>query len=239
MDVPPANQSQTTCQPWTIQNSWSIASTQGLPCHPLPSSQHLRPGLTCDQSSPCVQLQSSNQGCQNIFSTSQSTNKTHHKTLYKAFDVSSTSSPTMLDDNSVHQRVSHVVSDAHQSPHISSMVRAVSHGKNIPPSSLLLTNQGIHPCRSQEIPLCSPHSPNQGESSLYSHQGLQNGLQSPYQRDFFIHPPSCGQYVNQGPQTTPHFEGPNGVNSHCSPTFPIHQQPQWTPPPDTRGWLYL
>ncbi|XP_076006738.1 protein transport protein Sec24C [Genypterus blacodes] len=233
MDVPPANQNQTTCQPWTAQNGWSMASPQALPCHPLPNSQHLRPGLTCDQSPTCVQLQTSNQSCQNIFSTSQSTNsQTHHKTLYS--NVGSASPPTMLYTNSINQSVSHIISDVHQSSHISSMVQAASHRKNIPPSSLLLTNQGIHPCRPKEIPQCSPHSPDRGEPAPYSHQGLQNGLQSPYQRDHFIHPPSFEQSENQGPWTRPHFEGANGANSHGLPTSPVQQQPQWTRPPDSR-----
>ncbi|KAF7659132.1 hypothetical protein LDENG_00003000 [Lucifuga dentata] len=181
-------------------------------------------------------MQSSNQSSQNSFSTFQATNKTHHNALNTASDVSSSSSATTFYANTTNQIVYQSISDAHQSSRISTMGQAESHGKNIPPSSLPLTNQGTQPFSSQQVPLCSPHylGGTVPFELPYTHQGLQNGFQSPNQKDIPLHLPSFGHCVNQ---CTPlrAFEGVNGVNSHGSSSFPIQQQPQWMLPPDTQG----
>ncbi|XP_078141465.1 protein transport protein Sec24C isoform X2 [Centroberyx gerrardi] len=255
MDAPAANQSQTPCQPWAGQNGWSTASTQGPPCSPLPSFQHLSLGLPSDQSPSYVDLQPSIQDYQSNYITSSSTNKTHYSALYQASHVSNNSSAATLVANTADQNAPLFLSNANQSLHISSTVPVASHGKNIPPSSLPLTSQRPQPSRPQPMSLCSSHSPYEAIpppfQPPYTHQGILNGLQSPYQQDLPISPPSVGQCVNQGPQSKPqptfgsvNVESPplaGGAGytpSHVSPTSPIQQQPQWTLPPHYRGAVY-
>ncbi|XP_051279774.1 protein transport protein Sec24C [Dicentrarchus labrax] len=219
MDVPTANQSQTPCQPWAGQNGWSPASPQGPPCNPLPSFQHLSLGSPSEQR-PCYDhLQASNQGCQSDLTAFSSTNDAHHSTLYA---------------NNANQGVQRIVPDA-------SMAPAASQGRNIPPCSLPLINQGTQPYKPLQMPFYSPYSPYQATSSPFqpphAHQGLLNGLQSPHQKHLPISSPSFGQCVNQSPQCTAQsaFERANvespGVYAHnpASPTSPVQQQPQWTP----------
>ncbi|KAM9858209.1 protein transport protein Sec24C [Aulostomus maculatus] len=80
MDVPSANQSQTSCQPWVDHNGWSPASLQGPLCNPLPSFQHLSQGLPSDQIPSYRPLQSSSQSSRSLLShpSTPSLNDTEH-----------------------------------------------------------------------------------------------------------------------------------------------------------------
>ncbi|XP_036955278.1 protein transport protein Sec24C isoform X1 [Acanthopagrus latus] len=221
MDAPTANQSQTPCQAWAGQNGWSPASPQAAPSNPLLGFQHLSLGSPSDQR-PCYDhLKASNQGCQSDITTFSSSSNTHRSTLYA---------------NNGDQSEQRVNPDAR----VSSTVPAASQGRNIPPCSLPLLNEGMQPCKPHQMPFYSPYSPYQAISpplhSPYTHQGLLNGPQSPHQKHLPISSPSFGQCVNQSPQCTPQpaFEGANVESSigytygHASPTSPIQQQPQWT-----------
>lgn len=221
MDAPTANQSQTPCQAWAGQNGWSPASPQAAPSNPLLGFQHLSLGSPSDQR-PCYDhLKASNQGCQSDITTFSSSSNTHRSTLYA---------------NNGDQSEQRVNPDAR----VSSTVPAASQGRNIPPCSLPLLNEGTQPCKPHQMPFYSPYSPYQAISpplhSPYTHQGLLNGPQSPHQKHLPISSPSFGQCVNQSPQCTPQpaFEGANVESSigytygHASPTSPIQQQPQWT-----------
>ncbi|XP_035514424.1 protein transport protein Sec24C [Morone saxatilis] len=200
MDVPTANQSQTPCQPWAGQNGWSPASPPGPPCNPLPSFQHLSLGSPSDQR-PCYDhLQPSNRGCHS------DTNDAHHSTLYA---------------HNASQGVQRIVPDASVAP-------AASQGRNIPPCSLPLINQGTQPCTPLQMPFYSPYSPYQPP---HTHQGLLNGLQSPHQKHLPVSSPSFRQCVNQSPQCTaqPAFERANvespvvSAHSPASHTSPVQQ----------------
>ncbi|XP_042344949.1 protein transport protein Sec24C [Plectropomus leopardus] len=218
MDVPTANQSQTPHQPWAGQNGWFPAYPQGPPCNPLPSFQHLSLGSPSEQRPYYNQLQASNQGCHSDLSTFSCRSNTHHSTLYA---------------NNADQSVQRVAPD----PHISSMDPAASQGRNIPPCSLPLVNEGTQPCKLQQMPVYPPHSPYQAISPPfqhpYAHHGSLNGPQSP----------TFGQFVNQSQPCTPqpsfartNVESSVGyTHNHASPTSPIQQQPQWTPAAHSKG----
>ncbi|XP_075961174.1 protein transport protein Sec24C isoform X2 [Anarhichas minor] len=219
MDVPTANQSQTPCQPWAGQNGWSPASPQGPPCNPLPGFQHLSLSSPSDQRPGYEHLQVSHHGCQSDLATFTSRDEPHRGTLHS---------------NDADQSVQRVVPGAH----VSSTVPTASQGRHMPPCSLPLMKEVTQPCRLQQMPFYSPHSPYQGISPPsqppYTHQGSPNGPQSPHQKHLPICSPSFG--VNQSPQFTPQpaFERANVessvgfIHDHASPTSPVSQQPQWT-----------
>nr|XP_046241591.1 protein transport protein Sec24C isoform X2 [Scatophagus argus] len=229
MDVPTANQSQRPSQQWAGQNGWSPASPQGTPCNPLHSFQHLSLGSPSDQR-PCYDhLQASNQGYYSDTNSLSSGNNTHHSSLYA---------------HNTNQRGQRIIPAAH----VSSVVPVASQGKNIPPCSLPLLNEGTQPCKTHQMPFYSPCSPYQALSSPfqppYAHHTPQNGPQSPHQEQL-PHTPPFGQCVSQSPQCTPRaaFERANVessvgyTHSHASPTSPIQQQPQWTLPPHSGGTI--
>lgn len=218
MEVPSANQSQTPCQQWVVQNGWSTASPQGPPpFNPLPSFQHLNLGFTSDQIPSYGHLQSPNQGCLS----------THHSSVYS---------------NNADYSVQQSINDSHVSP----VVPASNQGKHIPPCSLPLINENTQSCKLQQMSLYSPQSPHQAISAPfqapYTHHGSLNGPQSPHQT---FNRPSFGQSVNQSPQCTPQpvYDGANVqsavsagyIHNHAVPTSPLQQQPQWTLPPYSRG----
>ncbi|XP_022608523.1 protein transport protein Sec24C-like isoform X1 [Seriola dumerili] len=232
MAVPTANQNQTPCYQWAGQNGWSTASSPGPFYNHLPSVQHLSLCSPSDQR-PCYgHLQASNQGCLSNLNAFSSRNSSDHSTLYA---------------NNAEQSVQHIIPSAH----VSSMVPAAGQGKNIPPCSLSLMNNGTQPCKSQQMSPYVAHSPYQAISPPfqppYTHQGSLNGPQSPQQKHLPISQPSFGQCVNQNPQCTPQpaFERANMesavsagyIHNYASPDSPIQQQPQWTPPLHSRGTI--
>lgn len=261
MDAPTTNQSQAPWQPWAGQISLSTGPPQGPPCNPLHSFQNLSLGSTSDQSHSHDNRQRSrqplttqyhNQGYPGNHSTVASTNGTHYHTLYQASVVSHSSPSTAPQTKTTGQSTPLVLSNANQSLHISPMTPNANHRQNIPPSSLPLENQGPLPSTPQPMsPISHPFQPS------HTHQGIVNGPQSLYHNDSPNTPPSAGQYVNQGPwsspqptcesanvgcslPTPPPLAGGAGYNpSHLSPTPPIQQQPQWTLPPDCSGKVDL
>ncbi|KAM4616638.1 protein transport protein Sec24C [Polymixia lowei] len=248
MDAPAANQSQTACQQWTDQNGWSTPSTQGPPYNPLPSFQHLNLGSPSDQCPSYANLQPSNQpppfqhpnqGYQKNCDISSPPNNSHYNALYKASHVSHKSPSTAPHANAANQSPTFILSNANQSPHISTMVPPASHGKHVPPSSLPLENQGPQPSILQPMSPLSLHSPYKTtpppSQPPFTQQSVLNGPQSPQQNNLPGSLPSTGQ----SPLSAPPWDGRGGYNaSHVSPSSPIQQQPQWTLSSHCRGTMY-
>ncbi len=224
MDVTPANQSQTPCQPWAGQNGWSPASPQGPPCSPLPSFQHLSLSSPSDHRPGYDHLQASNQGCQSDIAAFPPRDNTHQSPLH-----------ANNSDTSVKQ----ITPDAHFSD--------ATRGRSVPPRSLRLMNEVTQPCKPHQMPFYSPHSPFQAISSPfqppYTPQGPLNGPQSPHQKHMPISSPSLGQCVNQSPQWTPQPATERAnleffasySHNHALTTSPVQQQPQWTFVTHSRG----
>ncbi|XP_038595691.1 uncharacterized protein LOC119919359 [Micropterus salmoides] len=120
-----------------------------------------------------------------------SSRNTLHSALYKGPHSSNNPSSNMLFANTAIPCDSHMISSfAQQIPHTSSMLLTANQGKNIPPPSLPQTNQASKPCRSQHLPLFSPHDPYKASfQPPLTNQGVPNGVQ-----DQPISLPSCGPH---------------------------------------------
>lgn len=238
MDNLTANRSRRACQSWADQNGWPTTLTQGPSLNLLPTSQHLNLGSSCDQRPSYDHLQASSQSCMGDLSTLSSRN-TLHSALYKGPHSSNNPSSNMLFANTAIPCDSHMISSfAQQIPHTSSMLLTANQGKNIPPPSLPQTNQASKPCRSQHLPLFSPHDPYKASfQPPLTNQGVPNGVQ-----DQPISLPSCGPHVSTSQAA---FEGANveflggagNIHSHTSSTS--QEQRQWIPSSPCRGKLYL
>ncbi|XP_035020897.1 protein transport protein Sec24C [Hippoglossus stenolepis] len=221
MDALSANQSRTPGHQWAGQNGWSAASPPGPLCNPLPSFQHLSLGSPSDQRPGHDHLQVSNHGCLS--------------------DLRNHSQSMVFTDNA-ELSVQHYIPDAH----VSHVVPAASHERNLPPCSLPLMNNGSQPSNPQGASAYPPHSPYQTISAPfhppYSHHVALNGPQSLQQTP--ISPPSFGQGADQNPQCArqpayqKNVESPVSagyVHTSASPNSPIQQQPQWALPSQSRG----
>ncbi|XP_038558613.1 uncharacterized protein LOC119891248 [Micropterus salmoides] len=190
MDNLTANKSRRACQSQAVRNGWPTTLTQGPSLNLLPTSQHLNLGSSCDQRPSYDHLQASSQSCMGDLSTLSSRN-TLHSALYKGPHSSNNPSSNMLFANTAIPCDSHMISSfAQQIPHTSSMLLTANQGKNIPPPSLPQTNQASKPCRSQHLPLFSPHDPYKASfQPPLTNQGVPNGVQ-----DQPISLPSCGPH---------------------------------------------
>uniref|UniRef100_A0A3P8SWK9 Uncharacterized protein n=1 Tax=Amphiprion percula TaxID=161767 RepID=A0A3P8SWK9_AMPPE len=216
MDVPSANQSQTTLQPWAGQNGWSSAAPPGPLCNPLPSFQHLSLGSPPDQT-PCYNHMP-DLHLQGDLTPFSSRNNTH---------------PGMQYVHSADQRII-PASQGKNIPLCSLPLRGSEATQPCNPRQMSLYSP-----RSPYQAVSPPFQP------PYTHQGLLNGPQSPHQNHLPISPALFGPCETQSPQCTPQpaLEGANvgssGGYTHtlASPTSPIQQQPHWTLPPHSRGTM--
>nr|XP_020444135.1 protein transport protein Sec24C-like isoform X2 [Monopterus albus] len=212
MDIPTGNQSQIPGQ-----NVKSAASPPGPLCNSLPSIQDLSLGLPSNQGPGYNHLQGSSCGSRSNLTTHSSTNNTHH---------------SMLHGNNADQNVQQFT-DAY----VSSMVPAASQGINVPPCSLPM-NERTHTFKPQQMSLYRPYQAlSPPFQPPYTHQGSQNGPQSPCQKYQPISPLSFGQCGNQTPQSPQQaFKGENVestvntgyIHNHAALPSPIQQQPHRT-----------
>ncbi|XP_037536127.1 protein transport protein Sec24C [Nematolebias whitei] len=228
MDAPAPDQSQPSCRLWAIQNGWSTAEPPGPVNNPLPSFHQLNlESLPHHQTPSFNRLQSP---------------RNDSKSDSAAFSATNRSDYSMQDVNSADQSVQQSFTD----PLVSSTFPATSQGRNLPPCSLPLLNEGPQHFSPQQMPFKSPHSPYQSSSPqfqpLHTHQGVLHAPQSPNENHLHVSPPVVGQYLNQRLSPQPASDWVNvasssGSDHHklVSPASPIQHQPQWMLPAHPGG----
>ncbi|KAM8885811.1 protein transport protein Sec24C isoform 2-T2 [Spinachia spinachia] len=100
--------------------------------------------------------------------------------------------------------------------------------RHIPPCSLPLVKEGMQPCRVQQMPFYSPHSPSQGmcppPQPPYTHRGSPDGPLPQHQK----HDGSPSLGVDSPLRATVE-------SAHAPPTSPASQPPHWTLAAPSRG----
>ncbi|XP_028270110.1 protein transport protein Sec24C isoform X2 [Parambassis ranga] len=209
MDVPSPNQSQTPCQPWVGQSSWSTASPPGPLCSPLPSFQHLNLGSPSDQR-PCYNhLQTNNWDFQN----NTSRNSTH---------------PNMLIAHSADQSVHAVSQGRHIPPCSLPLMKEGAQPRNSQQMSLYSPHctpyqagsPPFQPPYTHQVLQNGPQSPHQNHLPVSPplYQSPQCMPSPEFQREKVGSPFGYTQ-------------------NNASPASPIQHQPQWTLAPHSTGTI--
>lgn len=215
MDNTTANKGHIPCQLWTGQINWSADPTQGALLNPLSSSQQLGLCSSADPRPVYDHLQVSSLNCLNNLSTR---GNTHHTSLFKAPQISGTSSASLFANTSAIPSTSHVIPFAQLSQ--TPLIQTSNHGKRV--SSLHHTNQGS---LSRHLELSSH------ESYKAPFQPTLTSLTNTPQ-DVPVSLQSCSQHSSQDPLSKSTFDG-TGMDSSTvtgytnSPTVPAQEQPQW------------
>lgn len=210
MDAPTPDQSQPSCRLWAIQNGWSAAEPPGPVSSPLPSFHQLNLESVPHQTPSFNHLQSPRNDSKSDSAAFSATNNSY----YSMQDIN-------CADESVQQNVS-------------STIPATSQGRNMPPCSLPLLNEGLQHFSPQQMPFMSPPSLSPQFQPQHTYQGVLHAPQSPNENHLPVSPPVVGQHLNQRLSPQPASDWVNvgssaGSDHHklVSPTSPIQQQPQW------------